>query len=265
MEGVASTIGSPISVDIFPDVNVLITLTLDQTTFLAACRKFRDDIVREQLEVKVTVSIRRMFDLKALGVNDLVGRVLRGLINHLSVTTTRGRDELLESASLTDADKRVVRDYFEKQRLAARDELGKTQLRSVEAWAITKFDEWLRMSKGTIPLIEYLNALFQLNQDAYETFSTSYAFLYNDLQIGAPIQITPSSASRIVIQTAGVTDPEDIEHLASIYEYIKPKSRKAVFVSTDYTHVLSNQTSLSNLEIHCEEPIYAIDKFKSLL
>jgi hypothetical protein len=265
VEGVASAIGNSVNVDIFSDVNVLLTLTLNQPTFLQACQKFRDDIIREKLEVKITTSIRKKFDEKALGVNNLVGRVLGGVINHLSVTTTRGRDELLESASLTESDKQILREYFKNQILAVGDELEKNQLRSVEAWVITKFEDSLRKSRATIPLVDFLGILFQLNQDAYESFSTSYAMLFNDLRIGAPISVTPSSTSNKDIEIAGVSDPEDIEHLASIYDYIKPMSRKAVFVSTDYRHVISNQVALSKLEIHCEDPIYAIDKYKSLL
>jgi hypothetical protein len=122
VEGVASAIGSPVNVDIFPDVNVLITLTLNQPRFLGACQKFRDDLIRETIGVKITASVRRVFDYKVLGVNDLVGRVLGGLTNHLSVTTTRGRNELLEKATLAQSDKQVLRGYFRNQILAAESE-----------------------------------------------------------------------------------------------------------------------------------------------
>lgn len=266
MEGVASAIDSPVNVDIFPDVNVLITLTLNQPTFLTACQKFRDDVIRETIGVKITASVRRVFDYKVLGVNDLVGRVLGGLTNHLSVTTTRGRDELLEKATLAQCDKQILRGYFKNQILAADSELGKNQLRAVEAWVIRKFDDALRSAKNPVLLVEFLGFLFELSNDANEDFNTNYAMLHNDLQIGAPVSVNPpNSSSRSKIELAGVHDPEDIDHLASIWEYIIPQARKAVFATTDYKDVIANQAELSKLEIYCETPTYAVDAYKSLL
>gem|GEM_PF-6761826 len=218
------------------------------------------------MEVKITASIRTMFDLKVLGVNDLVGRIIGGLINHLSATMTQGRDELLEGATLSGSDKQILRDYFRRQIGALGSDMEKYSVRTVEAWVITKFDDALRGSSNPIPLIGFLSTLFQLNQDAYEKFSTDYAMLHNDLKIGAPVYTNaPDSASKARIQSAGVNDPEDREHLASIYAYITANTRRAVYVSTDYVDVIANQPTLSVLGIYCEPPLYAVDTYKSLV
>jgi hypothetical protein len=230
------------------------------------CRKFRDDIIREQISVKITASTRRVFDYKALGVNDLVGRVLCGLINHLAATTTRGRNEVLENATLVDANKQILRDYFKNQILAVQDPLGKNQLRAVEAWVIRKFDDTLRTAKSSVLLVEFLGILFKFNNDQNEAFNTSYAMLHNDLQISAPVSTNqPSATSMLQIQSAGVQDQEDVDHLASVYEYITPQARKAVFATTDYNDIIANQLALSQLQIYCEPPTYAVDTYKLLL
>jgi hypothetical protein len=253
-----------VNVDIFSDANILLTLIFRQPSFLGACEKFKEDARVEKLQVLITSSVKDVCDRKISGINDLVGRVVRGLAIHISTIRTGGNDFLLEKTTLTDQDRSLIRRFFSSQYSRAQSELEKSHYRATEAWVVAAFDAMLREQGGSLEMIEFLRKLLMRNQEEYTKISTNYQAVLNELN-SKPVPIVPSSAAKSSVSALGVTDNEDIPHLASVVDHVNLRSlRAAVFVTTDYVHLLSN-TNLQNLKIYCEEPTWAVHTYKALL
>jgi hypothetical protein len=102
------------------------------------------------------------------------------------------------------------------------------------------------------------------NQTAYDKIAFDKDSILNDLKVDV-LPITPTQTAWNSIASI-VTDQEDVRHLASINDYLsRPEAPDfAVFVTTDYMHVLSAKSSLQRFKIYAEEPIWAIDTYKTL-
>ena len=252
------------SVDTFLDVNVLLTLTLRLSRFLSACEKFRQDAKRENMDLHMTSSVQNVFDYKISESNDMIGELLRGLVISVSTMRTGGQDQLLETIVLTASDRSVIRGYFQKELGKATTELRQIRIKAVEAWVVNRFEEAVRKSSG-VSLIDFAKAMILDNQDAYDKIAADRSILLNELKISV-VPINPSDATKTAIRSAGVNDPEDIMHLASVCDYLaQSKSCEfAVYVTTDYTDVLSAKDKLQKLKIVAEEPTYAVHTYMTL-
>jgi hypothetical protein len=266
VEGVDRTIAGSIAkrVDVFLDVNILLTLTFRLPSFLPACEKFRQDVKDEGLKLQVSSSVESIFDFKVTEANNLIGALLRGLVIYASTMLTGGQNELIEQVVLNGSGRALVRDFFAREYARAVTELKQVRIKAVEAWVVSRFADVIRKS-GSINLFDFTRAMVIENQDAYDKIAANKNSIMKELNADV-LPITPSVTAMRSIGSF-VADTEDTPHLASICDHLSGSDPPdfAVYVTTDYGHILSVKKALQAMKIFADEPIWAIDTYKMLV
>jgi hypothetical protein len=256
------------TVDVFLDVNILLTLSFKLPSFLPACNKFKDDAKREKVKLHLTSSVESVFDYKVTEANNLIGILLRGLVIRVSTVRTGAQDQLLEKITLTETDKSLIRAFFGEKYAAAKTELKRVRIKAVEAWVVKRFEDMIQ-AVGSMSLIAFTKSMLMENQDVYDKISLDKNSVIKELGVEV-LPIQPSATATTAINGI-VSDPEDVPHLASLVDYLSGKvtgqvaPNFAVYVTTDYGHVLAAKDQLKPLKIYAEEPIWGIDTCKTLM
>lgn len=127
------------SVRMYPDVSILLTLDFEQPHLLRKCTIFKDSIQRQNITCHQLSTVKTIRNLITQEVVQAGGNSLRGLWNHLSMAKGGGVPHILEKAVITEADLPGIQNFFRQKIRAQERELAKSQIQIQEVWAIDTF------------------------------------------------------------------------------------------------------------------------------
>lgn len=87
------------SVRMYPDVNILLTLDFEQPHLLRKCTIFKDSIQHSNITCYQLSTVKTIRNLITQEVVEAGGNALRGLWNHLSMAKGGGVPHILEKSS----------------------------------------------------------------------------------------------------------------------------------------------------------------------
>jgi len=225
--------------------------------------KFKKDASLYGIPCYICNSVEQECDEKVEATLNFLGTVLReGVRVHLE--ESRKKRGISIASTITSEDVIVfgeIFSLFHRAVKAAKLSLS-NPIRIIEEWAVTFLGEKLEqgvaieISQFLTELVKKILKVTSSIQDPYDelvTFERSFT-----KKIG--IAIDPSIVDSV--KGIGIHDP-DATHLASAFSHQTSKNEKTVFVTLDYTSVLSKQDYIKRLlNIVCCDPLYAIYHLK---
>lgn len=221
--------------------------------------KFKHDVNVHVIPCYISNSVEEECDKKVEDTLNFLGTIVRDTVR-IQLEESRGKRGISPESPITSEDVIALEELFLAFHYAART--TKTALPSpiqtIEEWIITFLGEKLEqgvsidISQFRRDLIKRLLALTSSIEDPYNelvTFERSYAKKIN-VTVDVPIV---NSLHRI-----GVHEP-DSTHIAGAINHSTNTQQKTVFVTLDYSSVISKQDKIKRLlNIVCCDPLYAI-------
>jgi hypothetical protein len=103
------------SVRIYPDVNILLTLDFEQKPLLRKCTIFKESIQKAKIDCYLLSTVKTIRDGIAQEVVEAGGNALRGLWHHLCMYKGAGMPYILDKAILTENDLPSIQSYFRQK------------------------------------------------------------------------------------------------------------------------------------------------------
>jgi len=134
------------SVRMYPDVSILLTLDFEQPHLLRKCTIFKDSIQRQNITCYQLLTVKTIRNFITQEVVEAGGNSLRGLWNHLSMAKGGGVPHILEKAVITEADLLGINiTDLEK----ALNQIGFDDKEDLDHLASLK---WLKQNRGYTPI-----------------------------------------------------------------------------------------------------------------
>jgi len=220
--------------------------------------KFKQDVSLHNIPCYICGSVEKECYDKVESTINFLGTVIReGIRIHLQ--ESRRNRRISTASSMTSEDVIALEEIFTMLHGAVKVSAISlsSPLKIIEEWAVTFLGEKLEQGVQIgIPefLTELLTRILTLTssiQDPYDelvTFERSFA---KKINVSVDASIVDS------FKSVGIHEP-DATHLASAFTHQSSNNEKTVFVTLDYSTVLSHKDEAKSLGIVCCDPIYAI-------
>jgi hypothetical protein len=210
--------------------------------------------------VKPVISdIKRVFD----NTVNTARNVLRKLMFHLPTVVGAIPRQILESIVLKKEYLPIMEEFFENEYHAAKDQLTKDRITSIESWVIQKADELLTTQEEA-KLVTFLTELNKEQIEYYAKWDNRRIEVENKLLCKVDDTDFQSEDLNKVnsLTISGKILDKDREALATLYRIKQLNSFGIVYASTDYPIVLAKTTIETNLGIIVSDPLYAVQKLR---
>lgn len=255
------------SVRIYPDVGILLTLDFEQQQLLRKCTIFKDSIQRSKITCYRLSTVKRIHDLITHEVLEAGGNALRGLWGHLSMAKGGGVPRVLENASLEEADLPKIQAFFREKLRSQERELAKSQVQIIEVWAIDTFRKMENTRGGTIPVMDYLQQLATKLNDYYVEAKNSLLRTENDLNMVDEEPVDSKSVDITSLEKAldqvGFNDKEDVNHIASLMWLKQNRGITPIFATVDRKLYECKDIIYQETQIIVEDALYATGTYVS--
>ncbi len=256
------------SARIYPDVNIFLTLDFEQQALLRKCTIFKESIQKAKLDCYLLSTVKIIRDGIANEVVDAGGNALRGLWNHLCMYKGAGQPYLLTNATIQQTDLPSIQSYFKQKMIAQKRELAKSQIQTIEVWAIDVFTELENQYNGNIPIMEYLARLSLYLNDYFVEAKNALLRTESELRIKREEQVNPKrteiDALEQILNAAGFDDREDICHVASLSWLKQNKGYKPIFATADRKLYEQKDLIFEKTGVIVEDPLYAVGTYNSI-
>lgn len=255
------------SVKMYVDVNILLTLDFQQPILLNKCLQFVDGIKQFNLECYQLSTVKETRELIIKEINDAVGNSLRGLWHHICMSKGGGVPFKLEHAVLTKDDETSFRRLFRYKRDNQNRNLAKDEIQRQEVWAIEKFRNRLK-SQNEVSVMDFLLEISRQLSEVYVEKKNNILRTNDELNLIDEKILNPSKkeVDRVYkkLLKLGLDDWEDSTHIAALKKISQKENITPLFATAD--------RKLSDLgpEIHndmglvIEDALYAIDTYRRL-
>jgi len=256
------------SVRIYPDVNILLTLDFQQPILLRKCSLFANSIQKKNLKCYQLSTVKDVRDRIIKEINEAVGNALRGLWNHIGMSKGGGVPFLLEEKNLTLKDELGIRNFFHEKRTRQNRSLAKDEIQRQEVWAVEKLRDLLE-SKRQVSAMEYLMELSQRLSEQYvetrnDMLRTNAELNLVDEEEASPSQIEIEAIEGCLLPL-GFEDHEDFVHLAALRRFKQDKHITPLFVTADRRLCECGPELYKEFGVAIEDALYAVGTYSSLL
>jgi hypothetical protein len=259
------------SARIYPDDSVLLTLDYDQEPLLRKCTIFQTSLQKAKIDCYMLSTVRTIRERITNQVIEAGGNSLRGLWHHLAMNKGAGLPHILANAMLGDEDIPGIQTYFrQKIKEQARD-LSKSQIQTVELWAIEVFGEMPRDTTGHFPVMDYLQKLSVYLNEYYVQSKNALLRTEKNLGIINEIPVSPTSDQITVLvdklKQAGsdFNDREDLLHIAALSWLKQNKGYIPIFATAD-RKLYEQKDELYNITgVIVEDPLYTLGTYRSIM
>jgi hypothetical protein len=257
------------SVRMYPDVNILLTLDFEQPHLLRKCTIFKDSIQRSNITCYQLSTVKTIRNLITKEVVEAGGNALRGLWNHLSMAKGGGVPHILEKAVITEQDLPGIQSFFRQKILAQQRDLSKSQIQIQEVWAIDTFKKMEVTHKGQIPLMDYLQRLATKLNDYYVEAKNSLLRTERNLNLTDEEPVDPKTVNVTDLEKAlnqtGFDDKEDLDHLACLTWLKQNREHTPIFATADRKLYECKDIIYQQTQIIVEDALYATGTYRSLM
>lgn len=257
------------SVRMYPDASILLTLDFEQPTLLRKCTIFKDQIQRSNITCYQLSTIKTIRNLIIQEVVETGGNALRGLWHHLSMAGGGGVPHILEKSVITEADIPGIQAFFRQKILAQPRDLSKSQIQAQEVWAIGTFRKMEAAHNGQVPLMDFLQGLAIRLNEYYVEAKNSQLRTEHDLNLTDEEPVGPSSAEIDNLENAlnqiGFNDREDLTHIASLMWLKQTKGYTPIFATADRELYECKDIIYQETQIIIEDALYATGAYRSAM
>lgn len=253
------------SVRMYPDVNILLTLDFEQQVFMRKCGIFKNAIQMLGVKCYLLSTVKDIRTKITTEVNEAGGNALRGLWNHLCMAKGGGVRHLMEKAFLNEDDLKGIQSFFREKMLAQTRDLAKNRIQILEVWAIETFIKMQNQHGGRFSLMKYLQHLVTKLNDYYVEAKNSSLRTEKELNLEDEEPINPSpeevNAVKDLIRESDFQDEEDLLHLASLMQLKQKKGYKPIFATIDRELYECKDIVYDKIGIVVEDALYAVKTY----
>jgi len=216
--------------------------------------KLKKDTAKHHLDCAVSNSVIEECEKKMRGLTDFLGDILTDLIkNKVSKQrniNNRSLSEPIDYHDLLAIEQAFFQIYPKRGTIL--------DLKTIETLVVDFFD---KESSSEKPL-NLIEGLIQLNALILKLISDINTRLDIAIRIrhelAKPLNVAPKQTDVALLEVIGL-DSDDAKHIASAIEAQRNGyCTKAVFVTVDYSTILTHQADILNkLQIWCTDPLYA--------
>lgn len=261
-------VSTRMSVRIYPDVNILLTLDFEQKPLLRKCTLFKESVQRAKVDCYLLSTVKTIRGGIAQEVVEAGGNALRGLWHHLCMYKGAGLPFLLDKALLEESDLSSIQFYFRQKIKAQKRDLAKSQVQIGEVWAIDVFREMEIDGRGQIQLMDYLKRLSLYLNEYYVEAKNALLRTESDLRLANEETVNPDLAEISDLETAlnqaGFDDKEDMYHIASLAWLKKNKAYTPIFATADRELYEQKDVVYEKTGVIVEDPLYVIGTYRSI-
>lgn len=255
------------SVRMYPDVSILLTLDFEQQHLLRKCTIFKDSVQRSKITCYHLSTVKTIRYLITQEVVEAGGNTLRGLWHHLSMAKGGGVPRILENECITEADLPKIQAFFrEKIRIQERD-LSKNQVQITEVWAIDTFRKMEATHHGAVPVMAYLQRLATKLNDYFVEAKNSLLRTEHDLNLVDEETVDPATIDKTRFENAlnqiGFNDREDINHLACLMWLKQNRGIIPIFATVDRQLYECKDVIYQESQVIVEDALYATGTYLS--
>lgn len=257
------------SVRMYPDVSILLTLDFEQPTLLRKCTIFKDSIQRQNINCYQLSTVKTIRNLITQEIVQAGGNALRGLWNHLSMAKGGGVPHILEQALIRETDLPGIQSFFRQKILAQQRDLSKSQIQIQEVWAIDTFRKMETTHKGQVPLMDYLQRLATKLNEYYVEAKNSLLRTERDLNLTDEEHIDPKTVNVNDLEKAlnqiGFYDKEDLDHLACLKWLKQNRGYTPIFATADRRLYECRDIIYQEDQIIVEDALHATGTYRSVM
>jgi hypothetical protein len=252
------------SVRMYPDVNILLTLDFQQPVLLGKCLSFASSVKRKNIQCYQLSTVKDVRLHIIREITEAVGNSLRGVWNHVSMSKGAGIHFFLEEGYLTSDDEVGIKELFRTKRLMVKRSLAKDEIQRQEVWAIEKLRNMLR-SKPQISAMDYLVELSQRLNDVYVETSNNILRTNSELNLLDEEEVNPSQTAIKTVKNRlsalGLDDSEDALHLAALTELKQKRRIIPLFATADRELYDLGPEIYKEFGVIVEDALYAVGTY----
>lgn len=241
----------------FIDASVIFSEILQEN--IARLEKFKKDVDSHKVQCFFTDSVKGECDEKIEKTQNFLGNIIRESVAVAFEYSRRDR-KVPFGSPVTPEDIVALEELFSSiHGSVTRAALPLTSpIQIVEEWIITLIGE--RLERGielSIPqlLVELVKKLLLLTASIRDPYDELVTF---ERRFAKRNDIIPDASAINSLESLGIHDP-DATHIACAVCYSMKSGQKSVFVTFDYSSILSKKDAIKNkLKQICCDPLYAI-------
>jgi hypothetical protein len=251
----------------YPDVNIFLTLDFQQPLLLRKCTIFAEAIKQQNLQCYQLSTVKNIRQSIITEINAAVGKALRHLFIHISMSKGGGAPHILEKTTLTPEDEVGFKALFEEKRNQAKRELAKDEIQRQEVWAIEKLRTMLSTDDQCYAM-DYLRELSQRLTEQYVETKNNILRTNEELNLEDEEKLEPSQAEiqqiNDELSKEGFNDWEDCIHIAALRR-LKQKQRITPFFATADRNLYDQRARINEkFGVIVEDALYAVGAIKKI-